>query len=98
MLSSNSGGNMIGNLRKATMTWPFRHASICSDRARRPRHPSARSWSRCSRLVRHSDCTVKLKFTYRGKAETGRVDGIVPEKWRSSDHAPPMLYVVQGLD
>jgi hypothetical protein len=26
--------------------------------------------------------------------EIGRVDGIVPEKWKSSDHAPPMLYVV----
>jgi hypothetical protein len=40
----------------------------------------------------------QIKFTYRGKAEIGRVDGIVPEKWKSSDHAPPMLYVVQGLD
>ena len=36
----------------------------------------------------------QIKFTYEGKVEIGRVDGIVPEKWKSSDHAPPMLYVV----
>ena len=39
----------------------------------------------------------QIKFTYEGKVEIGRVDGIVPEKWKSSDHAPPMLYIVQGL-
>jgi hypothetical protein len=39
----------------------------------------------------------QIKFTYKGKVEIGRVDGIVPEKWKSGDHTPPMLYVVQGL-
>src|ERR1700730_6822913 len=37
----------------------------------------------------------QIKFTYEGKVEIGRVDGIVPEKWKSGDHTPPMLYVVQ---
>ena len=40
----------------------------------------------------------QIKFTYRGKVEIARVNGIVPEKWKSSDHAPPMLYVIQGPD
>jgi hypothetical protein len=39
----------------------------------------------------------QIKFTYRGKVEIGRVDGIVPEKWKSGDHGPPMIYVVQGM-
>jgi hypothetical protein len=37
----------------------------------------------------------EVEFMHHGKLETGHVDGIVPENWKASHRAPPMLYVVQ---
>jgi hypothetical protein len=38
----------------------------------------------------------QVTFIHHGKVETGHVDGIVPENWKSSRRAPPMVYVVQN--
>jgi len=38
----------------------------------------------------------QVTFVHHVKVETGQVDGIVPENWKSSHRAPPMVYVVQS--
>jgi hypothetical protein len=37
----------------------------------------------------------RVEFMHHGKIETGHIDGIVPENWKASHRAPPMLYVSQ---